>query len=110
MKFLFDNIPIAIVIVGICLLMLYPYIGAGLMLAALCFEAEQYVLMVVAFLVCVLLQSIMGRRIKPYHVPVKPSRASRRKRRKKSEAVARSDGTNDATTSDTMSDSDQIIE
>ena len=82
MKFIFDNIPIAIVIVGICMLMLYPYIGAGLLLAALCFEAEQYVLMVVAFLICMLLQGIMGRRIKPYHVPVKPSRASRRKKKK----------------------------
>ena len=83
MKFLFDNIPIAIVIAGICMLMLYPYIGAGLLLAALCFEAEQYVLMVISFLICILMQSIMGRRIRPYHVPVKPSRASRRKRRKK---------------------------
>ena len=83
MKFLFDNIPIAIVIAGICMLMLYPYIGAGLLLAALCFEAEQYVLMVAAFLICILLQSIMGRRIRPYHVPVKPSRASRRNKKKK---------------------------
>lgn len=83
MKYLFDNIPIVIVIVGICLLMLYPYIGAGLMLAALCFEAEQYVLMTVSFLICVLLQSIMGKHIKPHHVPVKPSRASRRRNKKK---------------------------
>lgn len=83
MKFLFDNIPVAVVIAGICMLMLYPYIGAGLLLAALCFEAEQYVLMVVSFLICVLLQSIMGKHIKPHHVQIPPSRASRAKRLKK---------------------------
>ena len=87
MKYLFDNFPIIIVIVGICMLMLYPYIGAGLMLAALCFEAKQYVLMAASFLICMLLQGIMGRRIKPYHVPVKPSRASQRRKKKSSERV-----------------------
>ncbi len=83
MKYIFDNIPIAIVIAGICMLMLYPYIGAGLLLAALCFEAEQYVLMVLSFFVCVALQIIMGKHIRPHHVPVQPSRASRRKKKKK---------------------------
>ncbi len=83
MKYLFDNIPIAIVIAGICVLMLYPYIGAGLLLAALCFEAEQYVLMVLSFFVCVALQIIMTKRIRPHHVPVQPSRASRREKKKK---------------------------
>lgn len=53
------------------------------MLAALCFEAEQYVLMVLSFFVCVALQIIMSKRIRPHHVPVQPSRASRRKKKKK---------------------------
>lgn len=82
MNFFFDKIPLVVLIVGICMLMLYPYIGAGLMLAALCFRAERYGLMAACFVICILLQSIMGKRILTHHVDVGPSRASQKKEEK----------------------------
>ena len=48
MKFIFDNIQIVILIAGICMLMLYPYIGAGLLLSVLCGRSGY--LLVIVFL------------------------------------------------------------
>lgn len=69
-------------ILGICILMIYPYLGAGVLLALICFKAEQYLLMAVCIAVCIALHVIMGKKIKPVRGAVPPSQASRRKKRK----------------------------
>lgn len=91
MKYLFDNLPIILLITGICFLMLYPYIGAGILLAVLCFEAEQYWLMAAAFAVCVALHFTMQKHIRPVRGVVAPSRSGRRRKKKKPTDVKQDD-------------------
>lgn len=91
MQYLFDNFPIILLITGICMLMLYPYIGAGILLAVLCFEAEQYWLMAAAFAVCVALHFTMQKHIRPVRGVVAPSRSGRRRKKKKPTDVKQDD-------------------
>ena len=91
MHYIFDNLPLAAIIAGICILMIYPYLGAGVLLAVLCMEAGQYLLMAMCILVCIGLHIVMGKRIRPVKGAVPPSAASRRAERKKHKAAQQSD-------------------
>ena len=86
-----ESIPIPLLILAICVLMLYPYIGAGILLAVLCFEAEQYWLMAAAFAVCVALHFTMQKHIRPVRGVVAPSRSGRRRKKKKPTDVKQDD-------------------
>lgn len=83
-------------ITGICVLMLYPYIGAGILLAILCFEAKQYVLMGISFAVCVALHFTMQKHIRPVRGVVAPSRAGRRRKKKSAQAGSKSQSASSA--------------
>lgn len=77
-----ETIPIPLLILAICVLMLYPYIGAGILLAVLCAGAGYYWLAAVSFAVCVALHFTMRRHIKPVRGVVAPARSNRRRRKK----------------------------
>ena len=82
MEVILEHLSTAGLIAGICVLMVYPYLGAGVMLAALCYSAERYGLMIICITVCVALHITMGKKIKPVRGAVAPSAASRRNKRK----------------------------
>ena len=76
-----ESIPIPLLILAICVLMLYPYIGAGILLAVLCAGAGYYWLAAASFAVCIALHFTMRKRIKPVRGVVAPARPSRRRKK-----------------------------
>lgn len=80
---MFDKLPLILLIAAICVLMIYPYIGAGILLAAVCCRAGYYGLAAVSFAVCFALHFVMKKRIRPVKGAVPPSRAERKRKAKK---------------------------
>jgi hypothetical protein len=78
-----ESVPIPLLILAACILMIYPYIGAGVLLAVLCCGAGYYWLAAVSFAVCAALHFVMKKRIRPVKGAVPPSRAERRRRAEK---------------------------
>lgn len=69
-------------IVAIFVLMLYPYNGAGILLAVLCAGAGYYWLAAISFAICIALHFTMRKHIKPVRGVVAPARTNRRRRKK----------------------------
>ena len=86
-----ESIPIPLLIAALCVLMLYPYIGVGLLLAVLCVGAGYYWLAALSFAICVALHFAMRKRIKPVKGVVPPAKATRRRRKKNFNEHAASD-------------------
>ena len=74
-----ESVPIPLLIAALFILMIYPYIGAGILLAALCAGSGHYWLAALSFVICVALHFVMKKRIKPVRGAVAPSRAGRNK-------------------------------
>lgn len=77
-----ETVPIPLLIAAVFVLMIYPYIGAGILLAVLCFGAGHYALAAVCFAVCLSLHFVMQKHIKPVKGAVAPARSSRRRKSK----------------------------
>lgn len=97
-----ESIPIPLLILAICVLMLYPYIGAGILLAVLCAGAGNYWLAAASFAVCVALHFTMRKRIKPVRGVVAPARSSRKRKKKAGPKHAAAEETDTEKTSESV--------
>ena len=78
-----ESVPIPLLILAACILMIYPYIGAGVLLAVLCCGAGYYWLGALSLAVCIALHFVMKKRFRPVKGAVPPSRAARKEKAEK---------------------------